>query len=166
MQSAAGTPWEVRIAQEGDLPAALEVQRDAFGRVASELGIPPASLPALRESADALREAVGCGTVVLVACDAGGVIGSVRGTRRDDGWVEIGRLVVRSGHEGRGVGSALMRAIEDRFELGSGFILFTGADTLETQRFYQKRGYMVSHREDVGAYGIVWMSKPRPVAAD
>ena len=118
---------EFRLALRHELPAVLRVQHEAFGRVSRELGIDPASLPPLRESAEDLEALYDAGMAFFVAIAENTVIGSVRG-RLEDGAVEVGRLVVDGSWLRRGVGSSLMALLETHFSAARRFELFTGAD--------------------------------------
>lgn len=149
----------IREAAADELSEVIVVQRQAFSRVAAALGIDPEMLPPLQEEVGDLARRIADGCTVLVAVCDDVVIGSVRAERTSSGVAEIGRLVVRTGHEGNGVGTALMRAIEQHYRDVGTFRLFTGADAVETQAFYARRGYQPELQEDVGAYQLVWMTK-------
>lgn len=63
---------------------------------------------------------------VLKALEDQAIIGSVRATVSDN-ICQIGRLMVHPSHQGCGLGTALMQAIEALFPSVSGFELFTGS---------------------------------------
>ena len=78
--------------------------------------------------------------VVLKAVEDGRIVGSVR-AHQDDGTVTIRRLIVEPELHGRGIGSELLRAIEDRFPTCERYELFTARQSPRNVRFYARRGY-------------------------
>ncbi len=149
----------VREAQASDLAAVLRVQHDAFGRVAEEYGIPADALPPLRETAEDLGRLMTVGTRFWVACDAEGtVLGSVRGTDQE-GVIEIGRLVVASGHQRKGVATALMDALESSYPGAARFVLFTGKDASAPLALYSGRGDRLNREDREGPVPLVWLEK-------
>jgi ribosomal protein S18 acetylase RimI-like enzyme len=79
--------------------------------------------------------------LVLKAVAGQSIIGSVRATVSDD-ICRIGRLMVHPKHQGHGIGTALMQAIEARFPAVSGFELFTGSRSEANIRLYMRLGYV------------------------
>lgn len=153
------TSYIVREARRDDLDAVLAVQLDAFGRVASELGIPTAVLPPLNEPLEALQELYDGGTRFWVAeSSVGRIIGSVRGAEHD-GRVDIGRLVVSGTHLRQGVASALMDALESGYASAEVFELFTGKDARAPFELYVRRGYLPVREEVTPATTLVWLEK-------
>ena len=172
----------IEVAGAGDIEAAISVQHRAFERVARWLGLEDASglAPVSETVADVERLVADAGMVVLVArlsiagsaSDAGvsagrqvprtRVVGTVRGALGDDGCVEIGRLAVDDGFEGRGVGRELMVAIEARFPDRDRFVLFTGKEAEGPIRLYESLGYVIRDEEEFrpGMF-LVWMEKCR-----
>jgi ribosomal protein S18 acetylase RimI-like enzyme len=149
----------VRQATVRDLPDVLEVQRHAFTRVAEQLGIDPAALPPLRETIDDLTGLLGGGVRFFVAiAGSDQVIGSVRATAQGDS-IEIGRLVVDSGWERRGVASALMDELEGSFPSARRFVLFTGSNAAGPLALYSRRGYREFRREAMPGVALVWLEK-------
>ena len=154
----------VRVAGVNDLASILDVQRQAFTRVAVELDIDPSRMPPLTEQRDDLLELLGSGTTFFIAVDtAGAVVGSVRATPFVDR-VEIGRLVVGDGWTRQGVATALMNQLETLFADTAFFQLFTGADAAAPLALYRRRGYVETHREE-GHVELVWLRK-YPVTHD
>ena len=114
------------------------------------------------------------GSVVLLARQAGRLVGSVRGSVAEDEnvdndeagarWV-IGRLMVVPDRQGQGIGSHLMDTIEQRMPTGCEVLrLFTGAASLDNLSFYARRGYRETHREIHQPSGVelVHLAKPGP----
>jgi len=77
----------------------------------------------------------------------------VRGDRGEEVWytderfAELQALVVASGRRGRGVGSALMDAVEARLAQLGITDLYIGVDSVNTEalRFYEARGYTLGY---------------------
>ncbi len=78
--------------------------------------------------------------VVLKAVEDGRILGSVR-AHEDDGIVTIRRLIVEPELHGRGIGSQLLREIEERFPTCQRYALFTARQSPRNVRFYARRGY-------------------------
>jgi ribosomal protein S18 acetylase RimI-like enzyme len=164
--NADGGPLDYTIerASASDLPATTAVQRRAFTRVARWIGLPDERMgefPPIAEQVEEVAALVAAGAVVLKATDrAGRIVGTVRGTPAPDGSVEIGRLAVDDGLEGRGIGRALMLAIETAFPDTARFTLFTGRDAEGPLRLYRRLGYRV-YEERITDSGIalVWLEK-------
>ncbi len=157
--------YRTRAASRSELAAVLVVQREAFGRVSSGLGIDPAQLPPLVETLSDLERLYDAGTLFVVAVTAHGqVIGSVRGWLRTDATVEVGRLVVAGDWLRRGVATALMDALEAAFPHALRYELFTGADARVPLSLYAARGYTAFRRECIGPVELVWLEKPGPAA--
>lgn len=90
-----------------------------------------------------------CGAVaagqVLVAREGSRVVGAVRGVV-DGAVCTVGRLVVAPDMRGRGIGSALLAAVEAR-DAGrvERFVLFTGHRSAGNLRLYRGAGYVDTH---------------------
>jgi len=160
----AGGGIVVTEASRQHLAALLAVQHRAFGRVARAYGIDPDVLPPLRESTEDLERLLDDGMRFFIAwAPDDHVLGSVRGEERGS-TVEIGRLVVETGFERRGIATALMDALECSFPEAERFVLFTGADAAEPLALYQGRGYALTRAETAGLVELVWLEKPGPAA--
>jgi GNAT superfamily N-acetyltransferase len=154
------TDYVVCRASAAELPALLEVQREAFGRVAVQHGVPPEALAPMREALEDLERQLADGTVFYIAVStAGRVIGGVRADT-SDGIVEVGRLVVDGGWLRCGVGMALMALLEDEHSHAQKFRLFTGEEATAPLALYSKRGYQPTHIDDSGPVTLVWLEKP------
>jgi GNAT superfamily N-acetyltransferase len=88
----------------------------------------------------------------------GTLIGSVR-AEPHAATVAIGRLIVSETALRRGVGTALMRALEDAFPQAERFELFTGAAATEPLTLYAKLGYQVCRTAREGDVDLVWLEK-------
>lgn len=88
----------------------------------------------------------------------------------DPGVADLGRLVVAPDVQGRGLGSRLLRAAEDRLPSQVGSLqLFTGERSAGNLRLYNRFGYRETHRTPTpGGYALVHLTKeiartPKPV---
>ena len=101
---------------------------------------------------------------ILVAHLGDDVIGSVRGHQRDD-TCHIGRLCVHPRFQRRGLGTRLMRAIEDHFPEAGRFKLFTGHRSESNLRLYNRLGYAEFRRETLSPrLHLVHLEKRRPAS--
>jgi len=135
----------ISLATAAIAPELLELQKLCFQEEAEanhDLSIPP-----LTQTVESLREDFRTHTV-LAAWHGQWLVGSVRG-RREGGVGHISRLMVHPDHRGKGLGTALMAAIEDAFRGVTSFELFTGERSERNLRLYAHLGYVVIRREAV-----------------
>lgn len=145
----------VATAAPGSAGEVLTLQRAAYVTEAQRYGGP--GIPPLTETLEEVAAAVAAGTV-LTATVGPRVVGAVRGAL-DGGVLAVGRLVVAPDHRGRGIGSALLAAVE-RTPGARRAVLSTGADDL---RLYRRAGYREERRERVSAgLELVHLSKDLP----
>jgi ribosomal protein S18 acetylase RimI-like enzyme len=97
---------------------------------------------------------------ILKAVQDSRIVGSVNGFSKEDRCF-IGRLMVHPEYQGRGIGSMLMEAIENRFADVCSWELFTGELSVRNIRLYERLGYSVIGREKfVGSrFSVVTMIK-------
>jgi len=77
-----------------------------------------------------------------------------------DGTCHIGRLVVAPACQGRGLGGALLAAIEKAFAHVRRFELFTGHKSLRNLGLYRRRGYVEFRRQrDGDAVTLIFLEK-------
>jgi GNAT superfamily N-acetyltransferase len=100
------------------------------------------TIPPMTQSLESLVSELHNDTV-LKALDGQTIVGSVCATVSDN-VCHIGRLMVHPSHQGRGLGTALMRAIEERFPDATGFELFTGSRSEGNIRLYTRLGYVAT----------------------
>ena len=148
--------WDIERAGADDAPAILAVQYQAYRGEAALYG--DVTLPPQAETVGALRAAFESYTVLKAVVD-GLIVGAVRG-READGTCYIGRLVVAPEYQGRGLGRALLMAIEKAFAHVRRFELFTGHKSLKNLEFYARRGYVEFRRvRDCDAVTLIFMAK-------
>ena len=112
------------------------------------------------ETLDSVREHI-AQHVVLKAVVDGRLAGSVRGVVTD-GVCEVCRLSVDPALQRRGIGSALLATIEARFLDIEAFALFTGDQSIENLRLYDRHGYVEMRRRPVSpADALVYLEKRR-----
>jgi predicted N-acetyltransferase YhbS len=98
---------------------------------------------------------------VLKATEGQNIVGSVRAISRESTCC-IGRLVVHPAFQGRGIGSSLLRTIEEFFPSAFRFELFTGIRSEGNIRLYRRHGYTVAHTTSLSAdVNIVFLQKLR-----
>lgn len=148
---------EILPAQLPDAESILALQQAAYqseARLYNDWLIPP-----LVQTLEDLRAEFAT-TTVLKALSEGKLVGSVRASMTA-GVVQIGRLVVAPGLQGRGIGSAMLRAIEACFPGARCYELFTGSLSVDNIRLYQRHGYGVVREEVLGpTVVLVFMRKP------
>jgi ribosomal protein S18 acetylase RimI-like enzyme len=127
---------DATVADAGEL---LTLQRAAYlseGELHGDFRLPP-----LVETLEEIRSVCGDGSV-LKALLGTRIVGVVRGLVAD-GTCHIGRLAVAPDVQGRGIGSRLISAVEDRYagEVRR-FELFTGPRSEANLRLYRRLGYL------------------------
>ena len=130
---------EILPAKLDDAAKIHEIQMRAFseeGRLSGTEQIPP-----LMETAEAIKELIRTQTV-LIAKEGDTIIGSARGIRNGESCTIRG-VLVEPAHQGRGLGSALLRAIEAQFPDVARFELTTNTLVPGNVGFYERRGYRV-----------------------
>jgi ribosomal protein S18 acetylase RimI-like enzyme len=157
--TAAGAAFDIVAAERADAEAIVAIQRLAYeseARRYQNWQIPP-----LVETLDSVREQIER-HVVLKAIVDGRLVGSARGVVTD-GVCEVRRLSVDPALQRRGIGSALIDAVERRFPDVDAFELYTGNRSLENLRLYERHGYRpVRTKALPGDVSLVFLRKPAP----
>ena len=130
------TDLEILPLEPSDLPDALSLQKMAF--MTEAIRYDDYRLSPLEERFAAFAQEVQVKTFLQARLE-GGIVGLIRGFVRDGtGFVE--RLSVHPAHRGRGIGAALVRALEAA--LGTPrFELFTAQRSADNIRLYESLGY-------------------------
>ena len=149
----------VRSIRPEDAGEVLTLQRAAFVQEAQIYGTPqlPPLTQTLAELEAELVDNLGC-----VAVDGTRIVGAVR-ARRDGELLLVGRLTIAPDQQGRGIGTRLLAAVEERgAALGATEAeLFTGSLSEANLRLYLREGYVETQRVP-GDDGIeqVFLRKP------
>ena len=149
----------VRPIRPDDAGEVLTLQRAAFVQEAQIYGTPqlPPLTQTLAELEAELVDNLGC-----VAVDGTRIVGAVR-ARRDGELLLVGRLTIAPDQQGRGIGTRLLAAVEERgAALGANEAeLFTGSLSEANLRLYLREGYVETQRVP-GDDGIeqVFLRKP------
>lgn len=146
-----------------DAEAILALQKLAYASEARRYD--DWTIPPLVETLAAVRAHIER-DVVLKAMLDGRLAGSVRGVVT--GRVcEVGRLIVHPDLQRRGIGSALLAAIEPRFPGIEAFELFTGNRSVENLRLYDRHGYRHTRTKVLSpAVSLIFLRKPAPSTQD
>jgi ribosomal protein S18 acetylase RimI-like enzyme len=130
----------IEQAEAGDAQAILELQKLAYQSEAvlyNDWSIPP-----LTQTLESLLEEFST-SVVLKAMTGSQIVGSVR-AKVDGDVCAIGRLIVNPRFQCQGIGSRLLKAVEDRCAGVARFELFTGSKSQRNIRLYQRAGYRIT----------------------
>lgn len=148
---------EILDATIADAPEILALQKLSYlseAKIYDDYDIPPLTQTLGELKADFERKCI------LKAIQDEHIVGSVNGFSKDDSCF-IGRLMVHPEYQGRGIGSMLMEAIENRFADVSSWELFTGELSVRNIRLYERLGYSVIRMErfEGSRFSIVIMIK-------
>jgi GNAT superfamily N-acetyltransferase len=118
------------------------------------------TMPPLVQSLDELTAELTAQRVLALGLrENGRLVAAVR-VHIDGEAAELGRLVVAPDRQGHGLGSRLLRQIEDQLPRRVRLLrLFTGEYSLANQRLYARHGYVEDHRSSAGHYQLVHMTK-------
>jgi len=133
----------IELADISDAQEILDLQKLAYQSEAAlyhDYTIPPLT-QSLEQMQEDLRK-----QVVFKATLDGKIIGSVRGYLRG-GTCYIGRLIVHPEFQNRGIGTSLMKTIEQHFAQAQRYELFTGDRSERNLHLYHKLGYRVFRQE-------------------
>lgn len=149
---------DIRDIRPEDAGEVLTLQRAAFVNEAIIYGDPdmPPLTQTLEELQAELVENLGC-----VAVDGPRIVGAVR-ARRDGDLLLIGRISIAPDQQGRGIGTKLLAAVEERGrDAGARTAeLFTGSLSEANLRLYQRQGYAESERVPGDGSDQVFLQKP------
>jgi GNAT superfamily N-acetyltransferase len=150
---------EFIIAQavKGDLPTILDIQKKAFLEVARTFNLK--SMPQIEQTLGSLKdEFINC--TFLKASILNKIVCSVR-AYNNNRTCFISKLIVLPENQNKGIGKALMNAIENQFSiLVTRYELFTGARDSRNLYLYDQLGYKsfkIEKHNDIISY--VYMEK-------
>lgn len=132
------TSVEITKASFADLKTILVLQKQAFlseADIYNDFDISPPLLQTLKELTKEFSE-----SIILKAVLGDFIVGSVRGFQVDE-TVFIKRLIVNPNYQNQGIGTKLMKSIEDSFKNNKRYELFTGHKSKRNLHLYQKIGY-------------------------
>lgn len=106
-------------------------------------------------TADQIRDEIGNDRVYSIVAEVGGqLVGHARGDLEDQ-YVEIVRLFLKDAHYGKGIGKAMLTAIEDHFAQTSDFRLDVFEENTRAFGFYISQGYEVVERSsEIQSQGV------------
>lgn len=144
---------EIRVgsARPEDAGEILTLQRAAYVAEAQLYGDP--FIPPLVESLEQIQRVLNDrDAVVLKAVVGTRLVGAVRAQFSDQTCL-IGRLVVAPDLQGAGIGSQLMKQLEEQVTgRATALVLFTGHQSAGNLRLCRRLGYTETHRERVAAH--------------
>ena len=126
----------IKSATKSDLPAILSLQYLAYQSEA--ILLQNFSIPPLKQTLAELEAEFESG-IILKAVEGGEIIGSVR-ARSENGTAYIGKLIVHPAHQGKGIGTQLLYAIEQALP-AQRYELFTSSKSEKNIRLYERVGY-------------------------
>jgi ribosomal protein S18 acetylase RimI-like enzyme len=141
------------VADAGHILALQKRAYESEARTYNDWSIPP-----LTQTVGALIEEIEK-TAVLKASEGQQIVGSVRATFKN-GVCSIGRLVVEPEHQGQGLGTQLLQAIEAAYPEANRFELFTGSRSEGNIRLYKRHGYEITETKRLSEHvTLVFMVK-------
>lgn len=146
----------ILTATHPDLPAILSLQYLAYESEA--ILLQNFSIPPLKQTLAELEAEFESG-IILKAVEGGEIIGSVR-ARCENGTAYIGKLIVHPAHQGKGIGTQLLYAIEQTLP-AQRYELFTSSKSEKNIRLYERVGYRKFMGKQVAPdLSFVYLEKP------
>ena len=132
-------------ARHEDLPKILQLQYLAYQSEAQLCNNP--NIPPLKQTLAEMEQEFEKGVFLKTVDEDGRIIGSVRAWSDRDS-VYVGKLMVHPDFQHRGLGTALLLAIEKEFSQKR-FELFTSTQSMRNIALYQRQGYKIFQEKQV-----------------
>jgi tRNA (guanine37-N1)-methyltransferase len=146
---------QLRPAVPADSGEILTLQRACW--MQEQHANPEVWVPALHESVDDVRRWLPEWTVLTLR-RSGRLVAAARARLEGDVW-DVGRVMVAPDLQGQGLGRLMLEAVEDAAPDGTTtYSLFTGAGSVDNQRFYRRAGYRLRGK-DPDVPGAVRLTK-------
>jgi ribosomal protein S18 acetylase RimI-like enzyme len=150
---------KIQLVAADDLPEILALQKLAF-KNETELYEHAPHQPLTQTLEELQREFKQL--IFLKAVKGGKIIGTVRAHRKR-GTCYISKLAVHPEQQNTGVGTKLMKQLEEIFENTARFELFTGHKSRKNIHLYHKLGYTIFKSAKVNdSFSFVYMEKKVP----
>ncbi len=143
--------FQIRLANYDDIPAIMEMTKEAFLKYKELLGID--RLDALEETYGDIKKDIDT-KIVLVALDDGQYVGSVRVEILPDNTAYLTRFGVRISNQNNGIGKSIMNLV-DKIMIKKGvkrIYLHTGSKITGLIRFYYGRGFYIESTDTDRGY--------------
>lgn len=150
--------FEVRLANYDDIPAIMEITREAFTKYKELAGIN--SIDALNETYDDVKSDID-NKIVLIALSDNIPVGSVRVHVNDDNTAYLSRFGVRMQSQNNGIGKSIMNLV-DKIMIKKGvssISLHTGSKITSLIRFYYGRGFYIDSTDKSRGYVRAFLKK-------
>jgi ribosomal protein S18 acetylase RimI-like enzyme len=146
--------FALRAAAAADVPALTELVDAAYGHYVERLGGPPR--PMTQDYAEVVQT-----QSVTVAERSGEIVGLIV-LQRDARELTIENVAVHPGHQGTGIGRALLEHAQDTARAVGlrSVCLYTHERMVENLALYERIGYVEYERHRHGSAWIVHMRKP------
>lgn len=147
---------KIQEANKKDLKKILNLQYIAYQTEAQLLNNP--NIPPLKETIEEVEKEFENGIFLKVVDDGCIIIGSVRAYSKDNS-LYIGKLMVHPDFQGRGIGTKLIKEIEEicphqRYEL------FSSSKSIRNIKLYEKLGYRIFKEETTpGNLKLIYLEK-------
>ncbi len=148
--------YKIEKANIDDSDKILKIQKLAYKEEADRYNV--YDIPPLTQTVDEIKEQFK-NHLILKAAFENKIIGTVRAYKKNK-TCYIGRLAVHPDMQNKGIGTALMKAIESCFT-PMRYELFTGEKSKKDIHIYEKLGYKIfkTDTENCGTIKLVYMEK-------
>ncbi|MCQ2437328.1 MAG: GNAT family N-acetyltransferase [Clostridia bacterium] len=135
---------KIEIAKRDELPEILALQYLAYRSEAIIAGTD--DIPPLKQTLEEVQAEYEVGTVFTVK-DGERIVGSVR-IKEKDGTVYVGKLMVHPDYRRRGIGTAMLQAVEKHCP-NRRYELFTNTTSVSNIRLYTRLGYKIFAQREI-----------------